>query len=109
MATIAASYVMTGQKDFFFPYPVRFPGHIQLTIEDAGQVDTADYEVLGAGPAANSVTVRYPDAPSGGEILTIARVVPVERVTDFADDDVITARDLNAEFDNIYQIIEQQE
>lgn len=107
MATIAQSYVLNGQRTFFFPYPTRFSGHITLSVEGAGVVDTAEYTVTGAGPAATSVSVNWPNAPADGSILTIARVVPVDRVTDFKDDQPILPRDLNAEFDNIYQILEQ--
>lgn len=106
MATIAQSYILQGQTTFFFPFAVRFAGHITLSIEGAGTVDPSDYEVLGVGPAATGVEVFYPTAPADGSLLTISRVVPVQRVTDFQDDQRITAADLNAEFDNIIQIIE---
>lgn len=108
MATIAQSYILNGQTTFFFPFTVRFAGHITVAIDGAGTVDPGDYTVTGAGPAATGVEVFYPNAPADGSLLTIQRVVPVQRVTDFQDDQRITAADLNAEFDNIYQILEQQ-
>lgn len=107
MATIAQSYILTGTTRFYFPFPVRFPGHIQLTVEGGGTVDPEDYTVEGAGPAAVAVTVVWPNAPADQGLLTIARIVPVQRVTDFENDQAVTAAKLNAEFDNIYQILEQ--
>lgn len=109
MATIAQSYILNGQTTFFFPFAVRFKAHIDLEIEGAGTVDPSDYTVLGAGPAATGVEVSYPDAPADGSLLTIQRVVPIQRVAgDFPDDERITAAKLNDEFNNIYQILEQQ-
>lgn len=107
MATIAMSYVLDGQKVFHFPYPVRVPGHVTLTVQGGGVVHHNDYEVIGIGPASTGVTVRWMGAPSDGSILVIARKVAAERVTDFKDDRPITASDLNAEFDNIYNILGQ--
>lgn len=103
-STVSQSFVLTGRTEFFFPFPVRFEGHIKLTIEGAGEVNPADYSVTGAGPSATGVTVTYPDAPADGELLTISRVIPIQRVTFFTDDAEITADALNAEFDNLYQI-----
>lgn len=106
MSTVAQSYVLTGRTEFFFPYPVRFQTHVTLSIEGGGVVDPADYDVIGAGPSATSVTVRYPNAPADGQLLTVSRLIPVQRVSEFPDDSEITAAALNAEFDNIYQLIE---
>lgn len=107
MATIAQSYRLVGPKEFFFPFSVRVAGHIQVQVEGLGTVSPNDYTVEGASPASRGVTVRWPNAPADGSTLTILRVVPVERVTDFKDDRPIRADDLNAEFNNIYQILEQ--
>jgi hypothetical protein len=79
MSTVAQSFVLTGRTEFFFPYPVRFDTHVVLSIEGAGTVDPADYTVIGAGPSAVSCTVRYPNAPADGQLLTIARVIPAQR------------------------------
>jgi len=106
MSTVAQSYVLTGRTTFFFPFPVRFATHITLQIEGGTTVNAADYTVEGAGPSATGAVVTYPNAPADGQLLTISRVIPVERVTTFTADAEITAAKLNAEIDNIYQIIE---
>lgn len=106
MSTVSQSFVLTGRTEFFFPYPVRFEGHISLSIEGSGTVNPADYSVTGASPSATGVTVVYPTAPADGQLLTISRVIPPQRVVTFTDDTEITAAKLNAEFDNIYQILE---
>jgi len=105
MSTVAQSFVLTGRTDFFFPFPVRFETHITLSIDGSGTVNPADYSVIGANPSATSVVVRYPTAPADGQLLTISRVIPVQRVAILDDDTEITAAKLNAEFDNIYQIL----
>lgn len=106
MASIVQQYVLDGAKQFFFPYPVRVPGHIRLNVEGGGDVPEDQYEVEGIGPASTSVTIRWRTAPSDGSALRIYREVAMQRVTDFKADRPITADELNAEFDNIYRILE---
>lgn len=106
MASIVQQYVLDGTKQFFFPFPVRVPGNIKLEVEGAGEVPNDQYEVEGIGPASTAVTVRWRNAPSDGSVLRIYREVAVMRVTDFRSDRPITADDLNAEFDNIYRIMQ---
>lgn len=106
MSNTSQSYVLTGRTEFFFPFPVRFPGHITVQIEGGGTVNPSDYTVEGAGPSATGATVIYPNAPADGQLLTISRIIPVKRVTTFTADAEITAAKLNAEIDNLYQIYE---
>lgn len=107
MSTVSQSYVLTGRTEFFFPFPVRFDTHITLSIDGGGTVDPADYSVIGAGPSATGVTIKYPNAPADGQLLTASRLLPTTRGTRFTADSKITADALNDELDKIYQIIEQ--
>jgi len=108
MSTVAQSYVLTGRTTFFFPFPVRFATHITLQIEGGTTVNPADYSVTGASPSATGVTVTYPSAPADGQLLTISRIVPAKRLVTFTSDAEITAANLNAEFDNFYQILRDE-
>ena len=101
------TYELNGVIDFYFPYPVRNAGQITVELVPGGVVAAENYEVIGAGPTATGVTVRYPDAPSSETIqLKISRYVNPSRVTAFEDDVGVTAAALNAEFDNIYMSLE---
>ena len=101
------TYVLDGPTDFFFPFPVRTPGQLVVSVEPGGVLPPASYEVIGASATATGVTVRYADAPRDGlSTLRIARRTEPLRVSQFLDDLSITARALNAEFDNILQLVQ---
>jgi hypothetical protein len=97
------TYQLDGPRSFTFPFPVRFPGQLTVEVLPGGVVPPSAYTVVGYGPTATQVTVIYPDAPSDGEReLVITRFTVAERVATFEDDLGVTARALNAEFDNVY-------
>lgn len=101
------TYVLDGPTEFFFPYPVRTSGELVVSLIPGGVLPPADYTVIGASATANGVTVRYPNAPRDGSIeLNISRQTEPDRVSTFLDDLSITATGLNAEFDNILQIVQ---
>ena len=101
------TYVLDGPTDFFFPFPVRTPAQIVVSVEPGGVLPAASYEVIGASATATGVTIRYQDAPRDGlSTLRIARRTEPLRVSQFLDDLSITARALNAEFDNILQLVQ---
>lgn len=106
MSTVSQSYVLTGRTEFFFPFTVRFDTHITLSI-DGATVNPADYTVIGAGPSATGVTIKYPNAPADGQLLTASRILPTTRQTRFTSDAKITADALNAELDTLYELYAQ--
>lgn len=100
------TYALTGVRDFDFPFPVRYESQITVEVRPGGVVPPAAYEVIGYGPQATGVTIRYPDAPVTSEaVLVITRYVMPERAAEFPDDRGITARALNTEFDNVYMAL----
>lgn len=100
------SYVLNGPRDFYFPHPVRVTGDLTVEVLPGGVIPLGSYEVIGAGPNATGVTVRYPTAPTDSlSTLRITRFVQPNRLTSFSDV-AITATALNAEFDNAYQAIQ---
>lgn len=101
------TYTLDGPIDFYFPHPVRTASQLTVEVVPGGVLPTSSYQVIGAGPTATGITVRYESAPTDGESeLRISRYVPPERVTYFEDDKGVPAVALNAEFDNIYEALE---
>lgn len=100
------TYTLTGVTDFMFPFNVRFKSELTLATLPGGIVPPQAYEVIGAGPNSTFVVVRWPDAPAGGfQQLVISRTVPVQRVTEYVNDEAVTAEALNDEVDNIYRLL----
>lgn len=101
-------YGFSGAKEFPFPYPVRVPSQITVEVRPGGVVPPTEYDVIGYGPGATGVTIRWPGAPGASSTaqLIISRYVEPERVTEFSDDEGVTAGALNAEFDNVYSAVE---
>jgi len=103
MATI--SYALNGPNEFVFPFPVRLDSQITLEVSPGGVVPTSEYEVIGSGPAATQVTIRWLDAPTGdSSSLLISRYIQPDRLSDFESAGV-RARALDSEFDNVYEIL----
>ena len=99
-------YALDGSRQFVFPFAVQDASDLRLQLFPGTVVPQEDYTVTGAGPASQGVTVTWPDAPTEPEItLAIIRETPPERVTDFPNNQAVSARALNAEFDNVYQVI----
>src|SRR5690625_7098693 len=74
-------YELTGVRDFAFPHAVRYPNQLTLELSPGGVVPPSEYTVIGYGPSATGVTVRYPNAPVSEDIeLRITRYTQPERV-----------------------------
>lgn len=96
-------YLLDGPTDFYFPYPVRYAAQVRVSVVPGEVVPPSEYQVIGAGPTATGVTIRYPGAPVDGESqLRVERWTEPRRVVYFEDDQGVPASALNAEFDNIY-------
>jgi len=101
------TYVLDGPTEFFFPFPVRTDGQVVVSLIPGGVLPQSEYTVIGASATANGVTIRYPNAPRDGSVeLSVVRRTEPNRVSTFLDDLSITATGLNAEFDNILQIVQ---
>ena len=100
-------YVLDGPTDFYFPHPVRYPNQVTVEVAPGGVVPPSEYEIIGYGATATGVTIRYPGAPVGKDKnLIISRRTEPERISYFEDDVGAPASALNAEFDNMYQLIQ---
>lgn len=100
-------YELNGPKSFYFPYPVRYPAQISVQVSPGEILPPSAYQVIGYGPTSTGVTIYYPDAPvEEGLKLVITRYTSPNRVSIFEDDIGATAAALNAEFDNIYDSLQ---
>ena len=96
------TYTLNGPTEFYFPHPVREPSQLTVEVVPGGVVPPTSYSVIGYGPDATGVTVRYDDAPDDGTTeLKITRYVAPERITVFADSGTIMPTTLDVELDNL--------
>ena len=101
------TYTLDGPREFSFPFPVRRPEQITVEVDPGGVVPPSQYQVIGASPFATGVTIRWTGAPVDGESsLIISRFTEPDRLSEFEQDVRVTARGLNAEFDNVYQVLQ---
>src|SRR5690625_7566241 len=95
-------YELTGVRDFAFPHAVRYPNQLTLELSPGGVVPPSEYTVIGYGPPATGVTVRYPNAPVSEDIeLRITRYTQPGRVAAFDDDRGVPDRPLLAGLGNL--------
>ena len=84
------------QKLFTYTFPVFEPENLQVYIEEILQVGT--YVASGVG-ASHGGSVTFTDPPPAGARITIRRLLPVQRVTDFQEGGDFRAATLNDELD----------
>lgn len=105
MAT-TQTYLLNGPTTFVFPFNVRTPDVLTLSIVPGEIVPPASYEVIGTGPNSTQVTVDFPGAPTDGlSSLVVSRVIPATKVSSFTSDQAVTGAALNNEFSNIYEAL----
>lgn len=103
MATIV--YELNGPTQFIFPHAVLYASEVVLQVQPGTTVPTSEYEVIGAGPESQSVTIQWPQAPfDGTKELLITREVDKDRVADFTLGGIFPEA-LDAEFEHVYDLI----
>lgn len=101
----SVTYKLDGPVQFVYPHPVQFASEIVLQVMPGTTVPPSEYEVLGAGPDSQAVTIEWSEAPfDGTRELLIGRVVDPDRVADFTKGGIY-AEALDAEFDHIYALV----
>lgn len=71
----------------------------------ASLIDPNDYEVIGLNAAANSVTVKWPDAPAAGTLIA-ERVGNATRISSFPANQAFPIEALDNELDHILTLID---
>lgn len=98
-------YTADGAVDTFtYPFPIFEDTDLLVYLDDAAQ--TAGYTVSGAGGSAGG-SAAFAAAPAAGTVVTLARSVPEERITDFQEGGAFRAAVINEELDRIVCMVQQ--
>lgn len=92
------------QVDFTYPFPIFASEDLAVYLN--GALQSFGFSVAGAGLTAGGV-VTFETAPANGVVVTLARVLPLERVTDFIEGGDFSARAINNELDYLTASIQQ--
>jgi hypothetical protein len=95
--TPRVQYISDGvQALFVFPFPVFDAENLQVFVEEVLKVGT--YTIAGVG-ASQGGSILFIDAPANGVRITLRRLLPVQRITDFQEGGDFRAASLNDELD----------
>ncbi|MCB1782378.1 MAG: hypothetical protein KDI13_00130 [Alphaproteobacteria bacterium] len=94
------------QTVFAYPFPIFASEDLAVYIDGAQIV--SGFTIDGAGETLGG-DVTFDDAPASGTIITLARELPVERVTDFLEGGDFSARAINNELDYMIAALQQVE
>ncbi|GJL84247.1 MAG: hypothetical protein DHS20C02_00220 [Micavibrio sp.] len=100
-------YTANGTQDvFLYPFPIFASEDLTVFINGAKQV--SGFVITGAGNT-NGGDVTFDTAPASGVIVTLERILPIERVTDFLEGGDFSAVSINNELDYMVAAIQQVE
>ncbi|MGB0720321.1 MAG: glycosyl hydrolase family 28-related protein [Bdellovibrionales bacterium] len=98
-------YVANGtQTVFTYPFPIFASEDLAVYIDGAKQA--SGYTIAGAGDT-NGGTLTFDTAPAADSIITLARELPIERVTDFLEGGDFSAQSINNELDYVIASLQQ--
>ncbi len=98
-------YLASGTDTAFqYPFPIFASEDMAVYLNGARQVGR--YDVSGAGSTSGG-TVVFDTAPAAGTIVTLERLLPLERMTDFLEGGDFSARAINNELDYLVASIQQ--
>lgn len=92
------------QTEFTYPFAVFRAADLEAYFDDTRQ--STGYVVTGAGDSAGG-TVTFTNAPTGGVIVTLARRLIIERLTDFQESGEFRSKVLNDELDYLTAAVQQ--
>jgi hypothetical protein len=100
-------YVADGiQTIFSYPFPIFASEDLAVYLGGAKQI--AGFDIAGAGNTAGG-SVTFDAAPAEDTIITLARELPIERMTDFLEGGDFSAQAINNELDYLVAAIQQVE
>lgn len=98
-------YVADGiDTNYSYPFPIFASEDMQVFFDGAPQV--SGFIIDGAGETLGG-SITFDVAPDNGVIITLARVLPIERVTDFLEGGDFSAQSINNELDYIIASVQQ--
>lgn len=98
-------YAASGaQTVFAYPFPIFNDSDLAVYLDGARQA--SGYTVTGAGESDGGA-VTFAVAPASGIVVTLARELPIARVSDFLEGGEFSARALNVELDTLVAALQQ--
>jgi hypothetical protein len=98
-------YVANGAQTAF-PYPFPIFASEDMAVYKNGAITVSGFDITGEGDTAGGI-VTFEAAPSEGTIITLAREIPIERVTDYLEGGEFSAASINTELDYIIASLQQ--
>lgn len=106
-ATPSAQYIATaGQTVFPYPFPITQDSDLVVVVNGVTQSVDVGYSLSGQGNALGGF-VTFGTGLAGGSVVTVYRDIIIERVTQIAQNSGFSSVAFNAEFNNIYLILQQ--
>lgn len=99
---------LAAQTEFDYTFPIFEDGDLVVYVNDTEQTYTTDYTVSGAGDD-NGGTVTFVSGLTAGDIVTIYRDIPIERLTDISQNGPRRSADMNDELDRMTMLLQQLE
>ncbi|MCF8495857.1 MAG: hypothetical protein K9G62_04225 [Alphaproteobacteria bacterium] len=100
-------YAASGaQTAFAYPFPVFASEDLAVYLGGAKQI--AGFDIDGAGETGGG-TVTFDTAPAAGIIVTLAREIPIERMSDYLEGGEFSAASINNELDYMIAALQQVE
>ena len=100
-------YVADGDDTIFaYPFPIFASEDLKISINGALQI--SGFTIDGAGETSGG-TVTFDTAPAEDAIITLERVLPIERMTDFLQGGDFSAAAINNELDYLTASVQQVE
>jgi len=92
------------QTSFTYPFPIFASEDLAVYVGGAKQ--SSGYDISGAGSTSGG-SVTFDSAPDDGAIVTLARELPLERLTDFLEGGDFSANAINTELDFLIAALQQ--
>lgn len=103
--TPVVRYVANGTQTAF-PYPFPIFASEDMAVYNNGAKIVSGFDITGEGDTAGGL-VTFDVAPPSGMIITLAREIPIERVTDYLEGGEFSAASINFELDYIIASLQQ--
>lgn len=92
------------QTEFAYPFPIFASEDLAIFLDGAKQ--SSGFTISGAGNTSGG-NVTFDTAPASDTVVTLARELPIERVTDFLEGGDFSAVSINNELDYLIAALQQ--
>ncbi|MDE2469634.1 MAG: hypothetical protein KGL35_13070, partial [Bradyrhizobium sp.] len=100
-------YVATsGQTVFPYPFEITQDSDLVVVYNGVTYATDSGYTLSGVGNSTGG-NVTFTAGATAGDIITLYRDIPIERLTQFAQNGGFSSTAFNAEFNNVYLLLQQ--